>query len=130
MTRVIVCGGRDFEYAFWLTETLDEFHAKTPISLVIEGGQRTYAMEKGKRVCVGGADYFASVWAMARRVETVRLDARWSELGPKAGPARNQEMIDRFKPEIVFAFPGGAGTADMVRRARAAGIEVREMKLP
>lgn len=32
------------------------------------------------------------------------------------------------KPDLVIAFPGGRGTADMVRRARAAGIEVREIK--
>jgi hypothetical protein len=27
----------------------------------------------------------------------------------------------------VLAFPGGRGTADMVRQARAAGVEVREI---
>lgn len=28
------------------------------------------------------------------------------------------------RPDLVVAFPGGRGTADMVRRATAAGIEV------
>ena len=28
---------------------------------------------------------------------------------------------------LVIAFPGGRGTADMVRRAKAAGIPVREI---
>jgi hypothetical protein len=28
---------------------------------------------------------------------------------------------------LVVAFPGGRGTADMVARARAAGVEVREV---
>ena len=35
-------------------------------------------------------------------------------------------MIDEHKPDLVLAFPGGRGTADMIKRAIAAGIEVRE----
>jgi predicted Rossmann-fold nucleotide-binding protein len=34
-------------------------------------------------------------------------------------------MLD-MKPDGVVAFPGGDGTADMVRRARAAGVKVWE----
>ncbi len=30
-------------------------------------------------------------------------------------------------PDLVIAFPGGKGTADMVRKARAAGVEVIEV---
>ena len=29
-----------------------------------------------------------------------------------------------LKPDLVLAFPGGRGTADMVRRAKEAGIRV------
>jgi predicted Rossmann-fold nucleotide-binding protein len=40
---------------------------------------------------------------------------------------RNQRMIDEGKPDLVVAFPGGSGTADMVRRAKRASIEVMEV---
>ena len=50
--------------------------------------------------------------------------ARWAELGRRAGPIRNQEMLDLWVPDGVVAFPGGAGTADMVARARAACVTV------
>lgn len=50
------------------------------------------------------------------------VPADWS-LGKKAGPLRNQRMID-MKPDKLLRFPGGRGTADCERRARAAGIEV------
>jgi hypothetical protein len=30
------------------------------------------------------------------------------------------------RPGLVLAFPGGRGTADLVRRAKAAGVPVRE----
>ena len=43
-----------------------------------------------------------------------------------AGPVRNARMLVE-KPDLVIAFPGGPGTADMVRRARAAGVEVVEI---
>lgn len=32
-------------------------------------------------------------------------------------------MLSEGRPDLVVAFPGGKGTADMVRRARAAGVE-------
>ena len=32
------------------------------------------------------------------------------------------EEVLGFKPDLVVAFPGGRGTADMVRRARKAGV--------
>jgi hypothetical protein len=53
--------------------------------------------------------------------------ADWDGLGRKAGPIRNQRMLDEGKPDLVIAFPGGRGTADMVRRAREAGVEVVEL---
>ncbi|KWT72357.1 hypothetical protein APY04_0151 [Hyphomicrobium sulfonivorans] len=36
-------------------------------------------------------------------------------------------MLDAGRPDLVVAFVGGRGTADMVRRARAAGVKVREV---
>ena len=38
-------------------------------------------------------------------------------------------MLDEGKPDLVIAFPGGKGTADMARRAREAGIEVIEVSI-
>jgi hypothetical protein len=35
-------------------------------------------------------------------------------------------MLDEFRPDVVLAFPGGRGTADMVHRAIAAGVRVVE----
>lgn len=43
-----------------------------------------------------------------------------------AGGIRNQQMAD-FGPQLCIAFPGGSGTADMVRRAHAAHIRVIEV---
>jgi hypothetical protein len=83
------------------------------IDAVIEGDAR-------------GADRMAGEWARNHRVENIKFCADWEKLGRKAGPIRNQLMLDEGKPDLVVAFPGGRRTADMVRRARAAGVEVIE----
>jgi len=85
-----------------------------PISSIIAGGAR-------------GADTMAKHLAHAWNVPFRMFKADWNKHGKAAGPLRNQRMLDEGKPDLVVAFPGGRGTADMVRRARAAGIEVREI---
>lgn len=52
----------------------------------------------------------------------VRFPAQWRKLGKKAGPTRNQLMLDIAKPDLCFAFPmaDSKGTIDMmVKTARA-----------
>ena len=114
--KLLVCGGRD--YWDWPTvqRALDAVHAKRPVTLVITGGAR-------------GADALAETWAAVRGIECTKDRYRipaidWKRLGPAAGPIRNQRMLDEQQPDGAVAFPGGASTADMVRRARAAGLKV------
>jgi len=125
MLRVLVCGGRDYRERQHAYDVLQAIHENTGICLIIEGGQRTYD-ERMK--LVGGADAFAAEWAILRGVERRTFKADWRKHGRSAGPIRNQQMLDECRPDLVVAFPGGDGTADMVRRARAAGIEVRETR--
>lgn len=47
-----------------------------------------------------------------------------ARLGRAAGPMRNKQMLEEGKPDLVVAFPGGAGTENMVKQAKAAGIRV------
>ena len=53
--------------------------------------------------------------------------ADWDKHGKAAGPIRNAQMLKEGKPDICLAFPlpGSIGTWDMIRKANAAGIEVR-----
>jgi hypothetical protein len=53
--------------------------------------------------------------------------AEWDKRGRIAGPVRNALMLDVGKPDLVVVFPGGRGTADCVRQARAAGVQVIEV---
>lgn len=111
---VLVCGGRHYSDEPALFNALDLENANIVIDFIINGG-------------ASGADNLSSAWARSRRVMYEEYMADWLRHGRSAGPIRNQRMIDEGKPDLVVAFPGGKGTADMVRRAKAAGIEVREI---
>ena len=113
--RVLICGGRQFEDAAFLWKSMDDLNARTPggITEVIVGG-------------AVGADTLGEHWAKDRRVPYRIFVADWSTHGRAAGPIRNQAMLDEGKPDIVVAFPGGRGTLDMVRRARAANVPVQQ----
>lgn len=112
--RVLVCGGRDYRNHAYVFGVLDEMHAATPITCIIQGGAR-------------GADLHAYLWARERQIPNEQYDADWESDGLAAGPIRNARMLRDGKPDLVVAFPGGRGTADMVRQARAAGVSVREV---
>lgn len=71
-----------------------------------------------------GADTFAAEWARRFLFPLHEFPANWRKDGRAAGPIRNQRMIDEGKPDVVIAFPGGRGTADMVSRAEKSGIKV------
>ena len=119
--RVIVCGGRNYrgvDEDAHVFDTLDAIHDKTPITAIIEGG-------------ASGADATARFWAReVSEVKCITIPADWDTHGKAAGPIRNQRMIDDFHPDLVVAFPGGKGTADMVRRAQAAGLRIVDERTP
>lgn len=110
--RVLVCGGRDYSDSAHIFRALDDLHEKRgPITLLIEGG-------------ASGADLVARSWAFHRYIQHVTERADWNRHGKAAGPIRNRAMLDNHSPDVVLAFPGGKGTADMVRQATARGVEV------
>lgn len=113
--RVMVTGGRDYSDAAKVFHALDAIHTRRgPITLLIEGG-------------ASGADRLANTWARLRGIPLTTFQADWARSGKRAGPERNRRMIQEARPELVMAFPGGAGTADAVRQARAANIEVLDL---
>jgi ABC-type Fe3+-hydroxamate transport system substrate-binding protein len=69
----------------------------------------------------------AGAWARTHSIPNYKFPADWIKYGKSAGPKRNMEMILSAKPDLVVAFPGSKGTADMISKAKAAGIEVLEI---
>lgn len=130
--RVLVCGGRDFNNYTTVCNALNSLFAEADIDLVIHGA-------------AAGADSLAKNWAEEHDIKTLPFPAKWDDLetppvvrrfrrydgapyNAAAGGVRNQKMLDEGKPDLVVAFPGGSGTADMVRRAKAAGVPIKQIE--
>ncbi len=123
--KILVCGGRDFtdqkllvitldnlatEYNLWAPP--DEFGNTLPLGMyIIAGGAK-------------GADALAIDYAVVNWIPFKVYKANWKKYGRAAGAIRNQQMLEEGKPDLVAAFPGNKGTADMVERAEKAGIQV------
>jgi hypothetical protein len=119
--RVLVCGGRKYSDADTISKVLSQY----PITFLINGGCKPRWIN-GKKC---SADFLAVEWAMKHNppIPPITFDADWDKYGKKAGPIRNRKMMREGKPDLVIAFPGGSGTADMVSVARAAGVPVVEV---
>lgn len=107
-----------------------------PARVLVTGG-RTYndrqVVEAALRVyttavlCHGGArgaDSLAGEVARGLGIPVQVMHADWATYGKHAGPIRNREMLEKFRPDILIAFPGGAGTMHMRRIAEAAGVPI------
>lgn len=106
-----MCGGRDYDDAKRISEILVPLPKDDTL---IHGAAR-------------GADRLAGrIWKALGRTLPEEYPADWKRHGKAAGPIRNQQMLDTGI-DLVVAFPGGAGTADMVGRAKKAGVKVVEV---
>jgi hypothetical protein len=125
--KILVCGGRDFSDHEFVMRTLDrlsedwpktptdQFGNWLPVVTIIAGGAK-------------GVDSMAADWAIVNWTDYKEFKADWSKHGKAAGVIRNQQMLDEGKPDLVVAFPGGRGTADMIARAEAAGVPVQKIE--
>ena len=104
--KVLVCGGRDFNDAEAVHKALAAAHP----SIIIHGG-------------ASGADALADAWARKRGIPVVVFRAEWGKHGRAAGPIRNRRMAEQ-QPDLVLAFPGGRGTANMIALATEKGLTV------
>ena len=104
--RILCCGSRDFRDQDLVRTVLRTWDPE----LVAHGGAE-------------GADSLVGLCTVA-----AVYPADWKKHGKAAGPIRNAKMLADFKPDAVFAFinPGKMtpGTADMVKKARAAKVPV------
>jgi hypothetical protein len=115
---LVVCGGRHYSDEGAAFAALD----KASPALVVNGQ-------------ASGADSLASKWCHARGVPVLEVPALWESEGRAAGPKRNARMLryamtlaDRLDEDEmrlgVCAFPGGRGTASMVKLATDAKCRV------
>lgn len=122
--RVLVTGARD-------TAPAQDAYVRGKLAELQEAdralhGDRLMIVVDG-RCPTGGVDRAAQKWAeRTDGVESEGHPAKWKQLGDRAGPARNTEMV-QLGAHIVLAFPGqwSRGTWDCLTKAVNAGIPPR-----
>lgn len=103
--KTIIAGGRGHIVQQADYQLLDIWKHKLPITEVVSGGAT-------------GADRLGEIWAEMRGIPLCRKEPdTLSGVIPfwQAARHRNQAMADYA--DALIAFPGGTGTADMIRRA-------------
>ena len=122
--RVLVTGDRHYKDRHIVGVLLDGFRSLSQDAfedlVVIDGG-------------ASGADSFAREWGLSYPdVEHITVEADWDRYGKGAGPIRNREMHDGYKPDVVLAFHddllASKGTRDMVDYARSKGTVVYHIR--
>lgn len=121
--RILVCGGRDYgsedgqldRLRRTLDAALEAARSAGKMAVIIHGNAR-------------GADFLADQYAREKSLRVISFPADWDLHGKAAGPIRNKQMLDEGKPHAVIAFPGGAGTANMIKLAKNKGIPVLHVK--
>jgi hypothetical protein len=108
--RIAVTGGRDYAQVMTVFETLDILHREYPDFTLVVGDAK-------------GADAHARTWATKKNVRHEVYYADWKAYPKAAGPIRNKQMLDSGV-DILVAFPGGNGTANMTGLCKKAGVQI------
>jgi hypothetical protein len=117
MHKILICGGRNFNDFKFMLESVDKILTEkyeqnwpTKVSF-IHGGAK-------------GADSLAGLLAEGLSISCQVFMADWNQYGKQAGYIRNKQMLDEGKPDLIIAFPGGAGTNMMCNISTKANVEV------
>ena len=106
---VLVCGGRNYRDRGRVRQILGNIKP----AKIVHGA-------------APGADTLAGEWANAQGVPCTPYPPDRKLDGPSRDWKfrRNDRMLRTSHPDLVVAFPGGPGTAHMIRTAKAKGYQV------
>lgn len=114
----LVCGGRDFRDEKLMNDAMYQMATTRGFPrLIVHGGAK-------------GADALAGKLASELDIPVKVYPADWHKDGKAAGPIRNSRMLKEEQPDLVVAFPGGRGTADMVAKATRALVDTYIVNTP
>lgn len=101
---VLITGGREYRNQREMFSVLDRLHKERGFTFLMHGDAK-------------GADQMSHRWAKKNGVQPVAMEALWDFYGKSDGIRRNGRMLIFKVPDVVVAFDGGRGTANMMRRA-------------
>jgi hypothetical protein len=95
-------------------QTLDELHRDREVETLLHGA-------------ASGADLLSVAWADKNGLRAFGYPANWGRDGKSASRKRNERIITEGRPDMLVAFPGGPGTAELIGLAKSHGIPVKEV---
>lgn len=128
LIRVLVTGGRDYtdrDTVARVLAHLQDFYifGVEPEEIVLVHGDCKRFRDDKTFDPDRSLDQLAAQEAADLGWQTEPHPADWSLYGANAGPIRNKHMVS-LGANYLIAFPGGEGTANCRRLAKAAGIPV------
>lgn len=115
-TRIIICGGRDFNDKALLKTNLDSILSEFENVRIVSGHAR-------------GADMLGEFYAKDNNISLSVFPAEWNKYGKSAGYRRNEEMLafaKQAKPVVIAFWDGKSrGTKHMIETSKRAGVDVR-----
>ena len=130
--KVIIAGSRKFQDYDLLERKCDSILSSIEDEIIVVSG------------CAIGTDILGEKYAQKRGYYVLECPAPWDdiegkpakEIGinsrgqkywKKAGPYRNELMAQEADALIAFNLNNSVGTQDMIRRAKAHGLKIREI---
>lgn len=127
--KVLVCGGRSYGWKIENGLKVAVEHEQRNLYRALDKLLRAVREEQKNLIVIhgaaDGADSLSDRWARERQVEIEVYPADWKKYGRSAGYIRNSQMLKEGKPDLILAFPGGAGTKMMVSLSEKEGVPVR-----
>ena len=102
--KLIVAGGRNYRLQ---PSDIEKLNNVGNVTELVSGG-------------ASGVDSDAEAWAISRNIPITKFTPDWKQFGRAAGPIRNKEMAEYA--DAVVLFPGGKGTASMLKEAQKAEL--------
>ena len=121
MFKLGIVGGRNYtDYESFKTH-IDDALEKWNISIndiefVVSGGAR-------------GADSLAELWAKEKKIKIKIYKPDWKNLGNKAGPLRNTDIVNASTHLIAFPTQESVGTWDSIRKAEKREIPLEIVRI-
>lgn len=113
MFRVIIAGGRDFDYYQLLKATMDKLLCNITDEITVVCGQAK------------GADTLGEQYAMEKGYTIDYYPAQWKLYGKRAGYLRNEQMAQNADALAAFWNGESRGTKNMIELAKRYGLKVR-----
>src|SRR3990167_8364678 len=110
MINLAIVGYRNYnnypEFKSYIAKFIEKYGK---IDKIISGGAK-------------GTDSMAEIYANEHKIPFVCYPADWSKYGKRAGPIRNQLIVNDCTHMVAFLHPDSIGTQDSINKAKTKNV--------